>query len=472
MKTPNKITKSRDIKQLMQTAIIISHFSMKRLLFSKTTLSLVFLCLIPVIVFSLWVGGVFPQETKNLYEDKMTNRFELDEKLMDGLKSKYGGISLVRDDLNMSVEITEAFFQPIETSKEGSLNIIYLNGTTNGNVSFLNLSISFHVYGFSLPYNLSVVGPLEIGPINFTGLGEEEINYWQNWKFELENFTIPNFDISQLQGFGINIEDFTGDESPIRLGILVQAIDNSTLNENRITWNFDYEEVYIEIDETGITDYGIVGKDIKKKTIEESGYDVFNSVAPYLYFIVIVPLITILYAISVVREDIENHNIVYLISRPISKAEILLYKFKGFFISTWVLVAISMTISFIIIALSEPNTSIKIELLTNLLIISTLNILAYGALFFIFTLITSYPIILSLLYVFIWENIISTMPSVLNRLSIIYWVKALGDRMLPEIGITNVYLPLSVFESIMVLISITIIFLIVAIFLFYNKQFT
>jgi ABC-type transport system involved in multi-copper enzyme maturation permease subunit len=478
MKQLGNTSKSRDIKQIFQTALIITFSSMRRLLFSKTTIGLILLCLIPILVFGLWVGGVFPEETEDLYEKQTVDFNEIYESQIFELKNNYGEIGLVKDDLNMSVEITEVQFKPVEPSSaevdSGSENLqtIYLRGTTNGNVSYLNLSIFFHVFEFSFPFNFSMVGPVENEYLKFIGFGEQGPNYWQEWEFELKNVTIPILDLSQLQGFGINPGDFSGDESPIRLVVVVQAIDNSTLTEERLTWNFDYKEIYVEIDESGLSDFGIVGKDIKKKSIEASGYDVFNTVAPQLYIIVIIPLITILYSISVVREDIENHNIVYLISRPISKAEILMFKFKGFFISTWLLISVSMIISFIIISFSEPGKAIQFELLTDLLFISTLNILVYGALFFIFTLITSYPIILSLLFVFVWENIISSLPSVLNRISISYWIKSLGYRLLPDVGITNVYLPLSIFESTMVLIISTIAFLIIALYLFYNKQFS
>jgi ABC-type transport system involved in multi-copper enzyme maturation permease subunit len=478
MKKSGKTYRSRDLNQLLQTAKILTFSSIKRLLFSKTTIGLILLCLIPILVFSLWVGGVFPQETEDLYEKEIVNYKNVYESQVVELQKNFGDLSLVKDDLNMSVDITEVQFQPAESSNAGAvggsenLQTIYLRGTTIGNVSFLNLSISFHVFDFSFPFNLSIVGPVENELIRFTGLGAAGPNYWQDWEFELKNVTIPILDLSQLQGFGINLEDFTGDETPIRLVVLVQAIDNSSINDDKIIWNFDHKEIYVEIDESGVSDYGIVGKDIKKKTIETTSYDVFNTVAPQLYFIVIIPLITILYSISVVREDIDTHNIVYLISRPISRAEILLLKFKGFFISTWLLISISMIISFIIIALSEPDKSIQLDSLINLLLISTLNIVVYGALFFVFTLITSYPIILSLLFVFVWENIISSLPSVLNRISISYWVKGLGYRLLPDVGITNVYLPLSVFESTAVLIISAIVFLIIGIFLFYNKEFS
>jgi len=230
-------------------------------------------------------------------------------------------------------------------------------------------------------------------------------------------------------------------------------------------------ELYIKIDSDGIT-IGEVGVDTETVTHEQDGYDVFMEVGPTLYFLFILPLIAILYAISAMREDIENHNIVYLITRPISKTEILLYKFKGYVISTWIVIIISLCISFFIIAAKEGNVGDNIGYLGTLIGLMTLNIIAYGGIFFIFAIVTSYPIVISLLYVFFWESIVSNLPNVINRFTILFHIQSMADGLMGDIANVTIYDPAGVTDSFISVIGVTIAFFIIGAIIFNYRDFT
>ena len=143
MEHPSKNSNKRDIRQLLQTSMIIIKSSMRRLLFTKTTISLLVLCFIPILVFGLWVGGAFPEETEDLYENRVVNYDQLYNNQVVELQKSYPGFIIIKDEVNITIEISYAIFEPINPPTEQNFHTIYLSGTTDGNISFLNLSIFF-----------------------------------------------------------------------------------------------------------------------------------------------------------------------------------------------------------------------------------------------------------------------------------------------------------------------------------------
>ncbi|MCK5561590.1 MAG: ABC transporter permease subunit, partial [Thermoplasmata archaeon] len=335
----------------------------------------------------------------------------------------------------------------------------------------------------------------ETEEIVFRGTGLNGSNDWQTWEFKWSSQILVNLlkniqDI--IQSFGQfqndqnfqdgdfdqnpppfdfdNFEDFLDIKNSTRLGIYIVVYrDNNSIEYNL---NFDYIELYPKFIGNTVHDFGVVGLDIVEKEMEDDGYKIFMEVATGLFFLFIIPLITLLYAISAVRDDIENHTIVYLITRPVTKAEILFYKFKGSFISAWIPIVISFSITFFIVGQKEGSLFIHLDYLGTFLILITLSILTYGVIFFIFSLITSYPIVLCLLYVFFWELVIPNQQNVINRFSIMFHIQSIADGMLGDIANIELYQPLAVTESLFVLCGVIIGFFVLAIIIFNNRDFT
>ena len=62
-----QITKKRNFQNMIKVAIVMTIATIRRLLLSKKTIGITILCLIPVIIFSLWSFDVFPKETAKEY---------------------------------------------------------------------------------------------------------------------------------------------------------------------------------------------------------------------------------------------------------------------------------------------------------------------------------------------------------------------------------------------------------------------
>jgi ABC-type transport system involved in multi-copper enzyme maturation permease subunit len=459
--------KKRSISQHLTIALIITKNTIKRLLFSKKTFGIILLCLIPIIVFSLWSAGVFPQEEERFYTTNWRNIPEL---------------AVKANDENISVEI-QSWDLDIEYSVDQRMPFnLYLNGTTNGPVDHLAIKI-YMIFSedteFVQPFNLigpinfsengSLHGPIITEKIIFSGIGPNGpniTNNWSSWEFKWDNmvpfqlpFDAPG-DFDQIPGLN-DLSEFAP-----RLGIYIRAYSGNISSEPK--WNFVYKEMYLKFEEDKIK-VGEVGKDIEIKEYEADGYEVFFEVSLPIFFLLIIPLIAILYSISAIREDIEKHTIVYLITRPVSKTEIIFYKFKGYFISAWIPLILSISISFFIAASKEGGITLHLDYLGTVLLMMTLCLLAYGAIFFIFSQVSSYPIVLSLLYVYFWEFMIWQIPNSLSRFSILYHIHSMGHDLLGEVANVQVFQPFSAAESFLALCGSIIGFFIVAIYIF-NKR--
>ena len=494
----NKDIKNKNkISNFIARALIITSATIRKLIFSKKIVGIIGLWLLPIIIFSLWSAGVFVGDKEILYNDE------------------YGDIQWFPQDSideNIGIDINndQIRIDPVIMDNDEKALKISISGTTNSdyNYSIHHISVRIFLYVSEL-YSINLVqfrnnsingslpGPFISEDFILRGTGDQGNSDWATWELiwsdpflaeplELLETLLTIYQQSQgnsgsgssppgnLQDIEDNLANFNIDldiKNSTRLGFLfIVHRDNSSSLENL---SYDYSEIYPIFDGNTVVDYGVVGLDIVEKEIDEDGFKIFMEIFPTILFIFIIPLIGILFAISAVRDDIEDKTIVYLITRPVSKFELLLFKFNGYFFSTWVPIAISMSITFFIVSFTEGTPLLHINYLLVLLGLSILSILAYGAIFFAFAVSLPYPSILSLLYLLFWEiTLVPNQPNILNRLSITYHLQSIAKDLLGEVANVNVYQPINVVTSFFVLLGFIIGFFGLAVYLFSYRDFT
>lgn len=454
--------RKRSLNQYFTIALIMTKATIKRLLFSKKTIGIIVLCLIPILIFGLWHAGVFEEEVDEI------KLYATIPELAEPATDQNISVSIDSMHLEFSLDIRESYL------------VLVIEGQSSGPVDHLtfNLYLYFNeenstnlISAITNGFLDTIHGPFEIDEVGlrifFKDTSNNSMNNWSTWRFFLElPPQAPNAN-SASRAMAENGNDNLNEDFPDRFGIYVRAYSDNI--SSAVNWSYDYKEIYFEFDDSFVVKSRLIDKDVKEKS--QNGYEVFFEVSLPLFFLLIIPLVTILYSLSAVREDIEKHTIVYLITRPISKTEIIFYKFKGFFISAWIPLAFSISISFFIIASKEGAILLHLDYLGTMLLLMTLTILAFGAIFFVFSNIISYPIVLSLLYIYFWETTIWQIPNSMSRISILYHVQCVANGLLGDIAHVNVYQPLPVLNSILVLIGVTIGFLVFAIFLFNYRDF-
>jgi ABC-2 type transport system permease protein len=137
----------------------------------------------------------------------------------------------------------------------------------------------------------------------------------------------------------------------------------------------------------------------------------------------LLPLVTLVLSTTSLGMEIEDGTILYLLSKPLSRAQVITAKLMASWLPAAVLVSLSAALSGSI-ALQGSG---ELELLLALVASSVLGALAYSSVFLLLSLLTSRALVIGLIYVFIWEGIVTGLFSGTRTLSIREYTLGLGD---------------------------------------------
>jgi ABC-2 type transport system permease protein len=137
----------------------------------------------------------------------------------------------------------------------------------------------------------------------------------------------------------------------------------------------------------------------------------------------LLPLVTLVLSTTSLGTEIEDGTIVYLLSKPLSRAQVITAKLMASWLPAAVLVSLSAALSGSI----ALRGSGEFELLLALVASSVLGALAYSSVFLLLSLLTSRALVIGLIYVFIWEGIVTGLFSGTRTLSIREYTLGVGD---------------------------------------------
>ncbi|UCH89151.1 MAG: ABC transporter permease [Thermoplasmata archaeon] len=219
-------------------------------------------------------------------------------------------------------------------------------------------------------------------------------------------------------------------------------------------------------------DYKSGEEEVEEEEEEPPGHILFINPISYLYFYFIVPMVVLLYISFAVADDRENRTITYLISRPISKTNILMSKYFSSFLAALIIIIPSMIITYFIMAASHEGMGSAIDNISILGIYIGLLILAvfmFGAVFMFFASISRYPLVFGLIYIFFYDLVISLQSVSLNRITINYYLTSIAHHNLKDYITLYIYKPADSWEAGAILIGALIVICILSI-IFYNRR--
>jgi len=149
-----------------------------------------------------------------------------------------------------------------------------------------------------------------------------------------------------------------------------------------------------------------------------------NAIVNYgLIVTTLLPLVTLVLSTTSLGMEIEDGTIVYLLSKPLSRAHVITAKLAASWLPAGVLVALSAALS-ASIALEGSGES---SLILAFVVSSALGALAYSALFLFLSLLTTRALIVGLIYVFIWEGLVTELFAGTRIFSIRQFTLGVGD---------------------------------------------
>ncbi|HEX5939261.1 MAG TPA: ABC transporter permease subunit [Dehalococcoidia bacterium] len=137
----------------------------------------------------------------------------------------------------------------------------------------------------------------------------------------------------------------------------------------------------------------------------------------------VLPIVALLVGTGALGNEVADGTVSYLVLKPLSRATIVLSKLVVAAAATGLLVAAAVVTSGLIALYGEGSTDIVV----GFLVASVLGALAYCAWFVLLSLLTSRAFIVGLLYVFIWEGVVTSIFRGARYVSIRHYSQAIAD---------------------------------------------
>lgn len=172
-----------------------------------------------------------------------------------------------------------------------------------------------------------------------------------------------------------------------------------------------------------------------------TGFDLFGVILVFYYLGNAIPLEAFFYAGSWVADELEGKTLTYLLTRPISRASILVGKFTAF-----LAIAISFTLppvvlSYLLLVTGEGGRGLAATApdLFRDMGVCVLALLSYGAVFTLLGCFLKRPLLPGLLYLFVWETVASHLPGYLPRFTLSAYLRSLVTHRPPDENLIGLF---------------------------------
>jgi ABC-2 type transport system permease protein len=152
---------------------------------------------------------------------------------------------------------------------------------------------------------------------------------------------------------------------------------------------------------------------------------VYNIMAGGIVFGFTLVILAVLFATGVVTQEVEQKTIVYLLTRPVSRARVLLARFAAAAVTVTAIVWVSCVL--VALVAYGPADIAQSRLARDLLVLP-IGVLAYGSVFLLAATIIPKPLIYGLLFAFGWESWVAMIPGSFQRMSIMAYLRVLAPH--------------------------------------------
>lgn len=145
----------------------------------------------------------------------------------------------------------------------------------------------------------------------------------------------------------------------------------------------------------------------------------------------ILPLLALVYASGIVRDEQEEQTMTYLLIRPVPKWGIYTTKLLATLTTTVVLTAVLTSLLFVAIyagaGTEEAGTAMRC---VKAIEIHSLAVITYCCLFGLISLLTPRALIVGILYTVIFEGLVANLPLSIRLATVIYYTRVIAYRTL------------------------------------------
>lgn len=179
---------------------------------------------------------------------------------------------------------------------------------------------------------------------------------------------------------------------------------------------------------TGTTALAAVVRHFAEPPSPEFWGVVFTLMLTFLFLQTLTLLIPLLYATSLLRNELEEGTLVYLVTRPIPKPLLLLAKYVAavaFSSAVLIVGLVAFYAAFLVFgpALGEFAYG---ERLLHFMAAGVLGVVGYGAIFTLVGLISRRALIWGIAYGFLSEFVLTSIPAVVKKLTVMHYLRSIA----------------------------------------------
>ncbi len=183
-----------------------------------------------------------------------------------------------------------------------------------------------------------------------------------------------------------------------------------------------------------------------------------------LYIQIVMVVVTLVNATSLIRDEISNRTISFLVTRSISRGNIVLSRYIAHIPVNFILVALPVTLSYIYIGAMRGGMSANLDILAGYILMILIGVMVYGAFFYMLGILVRHPLMIGLLFAFLWEVLLTNMQGKIPYMTIMFYIRSIGFSIIDTSSIQESLSMISANYSIMAL------FIVIACILFIARR--
>ena len=172
-------------------------------------------------------------------------------------------------------------------------------------------------------------------------------------------------------------------------------------------------------------------------TIRMTGPSIFGLMIWVVYLRFAVPILGVFYGSALMADEIEDKTITYLFTRPIRRGAVLFGKYLSYLACTIFVVLPSVVLVYLLVVpLRGTLGGSFLDLVKDLMLLS-LGLAAYGALFAFVGAQFKRPLMIGLIFIIGWEQATLAFPGYLKRFTVAYYLQGLVPHAMPNDGVIS-----------------------------------
>lgn len=158
----------------------------------------------------------------------------------------------------------------------------------------------------------------------------------------------------------------------------------------------------------------------------DGGADLFDMLILFFFL----PVISMIYGSSVIRDEIEDRSITQVLVSPLDRSIAYLGYYLALVISLSVIILWILVTGFLAYFGNLYIDGDAVGILLKLIYLDMIGVFVYSSLFLLVSVITDKSIYFGLFYAFIWEGFIGSLPGNIRKIAIKHYVRSIGSEWL------------------------------------------